>query len=87
LASTEDIRYVNFMERRKEMEEPLALLLVLGGLFAIAGSVLDWEWFMSSRKARVFVNLLGRGGARVFYCLLGLAVAIIGLLVTFGVIS
>ena len=69
------------------MEEPLALLLVLGGLFAIAGGVLDWDWFMNHRKARLFVGLLGRSGARVFYCLLGLTIAVIGLLVTFGFIS
>jgi len=70
-----------------EMEEPLALLLVLAGLFAIAGGVLDWDWFMNNRKARLFVSLLGRNGARVFYCLLGLAIAVVGLLVTFGIIS
>ena len=70
-----------------EMEEPMALLLVLCGLFAIAAGVLDWDWFMNHRKAMVFVSLLGRNGARVFYCLLGLIIAVIGLLVTFGIIS
>ena len=68
------------------MKEPLGLLLVLVGLFSIAGSVFDWEWFMHSRKAKGVVRLLGRNGARVFYCLLGLVVAILGFLVTFGII-
>ena len=69
------------------MKEPLGLLLVLGGLFAIAGAVFNWEWFMSSRKARTLVKFAGRGGARIFYCLLGSAIAIAGLLITFGVIA
>ena len=68
------------------MKEPLALLLVLGGLFAIAGAVFNWDWFIGSRKARALVSLLGRSGARIFYCILGLAISILGLLVTFGII-
>ena len=69
------------------MKEPLALLLVLAGLFAVAGGVFDWEWFMSHRKARVFVKLLGRNGARVFYCILGSVVAVLGVLITFGFVT
>jgi drug/metabolite transporter superfamily protein YnfA len=74
-------------ERKEEMREPAALLLVLAGLFAMAGGVFDWEWFMNNRKAQAFVNWLGRGGARVFYVILGLAIAILGLLITFGVVA
>jgi len=69
------------------MREPAALLLVLAGLFAMAGGVFDWEWFMNNRKAQALVNWLGRGGARVFYVILGLAIAILGLLITFGVVA
>ena len=69
------------------MKEPWGLLLVLAGLFAIAGGLFDWEWFMSNRKARAFVKLLGRNGARIFYCVLGLVVAVLGLLLAFGIIS
>jgi hypothetical protein len=74
-------------EREEEMREPAALLLVLAGLFAMAGGVFDWDWFMNNRKAQALVNLLGRGGARVFYIILGLAIAILGLLITFGVVA
>ena len=69
------------------MEQPAALLLVLGGLFAIAGAVCDWEWFMNSRKARPLVSLLGRGGTRIFYFILGAGIAVLGLLITFGVVG
>jgi hypothetical protein len=71
----------------KKMKEPWGLFLVLVGLFAIAGGVFDWEWFMSNRKAWVFVKLLGRNGARIFYCILGLVVAVLGVLITFGIVS
>ncbi len=69
------------------MKEPLGLLLALAGLFAIAGGVFNWEWFMSNRKARTLVRLLGRSGARIFYCLLGSAITILGLLITFGIVA
>jgi drug/metabolite transporter superfamily protein YnfA len=69
------------------MKEPWALLLVLAGLFAIAGGVFDWEWFMTNRKAWVFVKLFGRNGARIFYCILGLVVAVLGVLIAFGLVA
>lgn len=69
------------------MKEPVGLLLVLIGLFAIAGGVFDWEWFMSNRKAQAFVKLLGRGGARIFYCCLGSVLAALGLLITLGIVT
>ena len=33
---------------------------------------MDYDWFMNSGKAWIFVKLFGRDGARVFYILLGL---------------
>lgn len=60
---------------------------MFAGLFAIAGGMLDWDWFMNNRRARIFVKLFGRGGARAFYCLLGLALAVLGLLITFGIVT
>ena len=69
------------------MQEPMGLLLTLPGLFAIAGGVFNWEWFMNARKARNVVKFLGRSGARIFYCILGSAITVLGLLITFGIIS
>jgi hypothetical protein len=39
----------------------------------------------ANRKAQAFVKLLGRGETRIFYCILGSAIAMLGLLITFGV--
>lgn len=37
----------------------------------IAAAVGDWDWFFENMRARLFVHLFGRDGARVFYALLG----------------
>ena len=40
----------------------------------------DYDWFMNSNKAKFFVNLLGRDGARLFYKILGVFITILGIL-------
>lgn len=69
--------------------EGLLLGLFLGsmGVFTICGAACDWDWFMGSRKARFFVAMLGRNGARVFYGLLGIAIILIGLAMAVGLVS
>jgi len=49
----------------------LGFLLVPVGIFAVAGGMFDWTFFMTNRRARKFVWLFGRGGARFFYGILG----------------
>jgi hypothetical protein len=66
------------------MEPILAIFLILAGLFAIAGAVCDWEWFMTARKARLFVGMFGRFGARVFYFVLGATLTVVGILGLLG---
>ena len=61
-------------------------LAILGGLFSFAGALFNWEWFMTNYKAAVFVRLLGRGGARLFYAFLGLSLAALGFAGAFGLI-
>jgi hypothetical protein len=63
------------------------LLLIVIGLYAMAGAGLDWEWFMGDPKAQIFVRLLGRTGTRVFYILLGVGVVIIGLFGIFDLLG
>lgn len=62
------------------------ILSILGGLFSLAGAVLDWEWFMANYKAAVFVRILGRARARLFYALLGLFLIALGLAGALGLV-
>ena len=47
------------------------LFVVLAGLFTIVCAAGDYDWFMNHRKARLFVGIFGRNGARAFYVVLG----------------
>ena len=55
------------------------VLIIAAGLFTITGAGMDWNWFMMNSRARLFVWLFGRNGARIFYILLGLFIAFGGL--------
>jgi hypothetical protein len=57
------------------------------GLFAICGAVFDWDWFMNHYRARLFVWMFGRPGARIFYAILGTGFIILGMLFVLGVIQ
>ncbi len=48
------------------------------GLFSIIGSVLDWNYFLEHRRARLIMRLLGRKGARIFYTLMGIGMLYLG---------
>ncbi|MBF0409743.1 MAG: immunity 17 family protein [Candidatus Riflebacteria bacterium] len=61
-----------------------AVGLILAGSFSIAGGIYNWDWFMEARKARSIVWLFGRNGARIFYGILGLVIALIGLWALIG---
>ncbi|MDR1688457.1 MAG: immunity 17 family protein [Clostridiales bacterium] len=58
-----------------------AIILIIMGLFSAICAAMDFNWFMENRKAAFFVRLIGRGGARIFYIVLGV------ILITFGVVS
>ena len=47
--------------------------LLIGG-FAFFCAYRDFDWFMNNRRAALLVMILGRGGARIFYMLLGLVI-------------
>ena len=69
------------------MEQAMPFLLVGIGLFSILGGVMNWEWYMNNRRAQGIIKLFGRSGARIFYVLLGLALAGVGGAQATGVID
>jgi hypothetical protein len=62
-----------------------AIIFIVVGAVSLGGALYDWDWFMEHRKARLFVRLLGRNGARIFCGLLGAALATSGFLALTGV--
>jgi len=62
------------------------IILVLLGLFVLACSIFNWEWFMTSRRAGFMVKIMGRMGARIFYAIAGLVLVGLGIAGIFGVI-
>ncbi|MFT3925303.1 MAG: immunity 17 family protein [Myxococcales bacterium] len=61
-------------------------ILLFGGAFSCAGAAFDWDFFMNSRRARFFVNMMGRKGARILYGVLGLFLVTMGALQLAGVL-
>jgi hypothetical protein len=54
------------------------LFFVAGGVFTALGAAWNGEGFLSRPRARWFVWLLGRTGARVFYVVTGVAFTAFG---------
>ena len=63
------------------------LLWLLFGLLFIAGAVLNWGWFMNSRRSRFLSQFITETGTRIFYIALGIALVVWGILELAGVIS
>lgn len=63
-----------------EPEVLTKILIILAGIFSITGAVMNWDWFINSRRAHFFVQIFGRNGARVFYIILGIALIAIGII-------
>ncbi|HEY2839272.1 MAG TPA: immunity 17 family protein [Pirellulales bacterium] len=62
-------------------------ILVAFGLFTVGAAALDFDWFMEHRKARPLVSIFGRGGARIFYVLVGAAFLVGGALMEMRIID
>jgi hypothetical protein len=57
-----------------------SVILILVGLFSLAGGVFDWDWFMNNRRAVLMARILGgRRNARIFYVILGIGVTVLGI--------
>ncbi len=69
------------------MKNPAGLILVSAGVFSILGGVFGWDFFINNGKAKPFVYLFGRTGARLFYVLLGLLIVVFGTMITMGIVQ
>lgn len=58
----------------------MAFGLAVGG-FTFFCSFKDFDWFMNNRRARLFVTILGRNGARFLYMILGAVFILAGIAV------
>ena len=58
-------------------------IFALAGITSLLASLLNWNWFFTTRNAHTIVRNVGRGRARLFYGILG--VIIIGMAVFFFV--
>ena len=66
----------------------MGILMILIGLFAIAGGAFDWNFFMQNHRAAFMTKILGnRKRARIFYMILGSGIIILGLLGLMGVVD
>jgi hypothetical protein len=65
----------------------MAYVILLAGLVTALGGYKEWDWFMNHRKARFFVNIFGRNGARLFYIILGLAISGVGIAGITGLVN
>ncbi len=61
----------------------LIIIFVLAGVFSLLSSVKNFDWFFNNSKAKPFVKIFGRNGARIFYSILGIFIIILGLVLGF----
>jgi hypothetical protein len=63
------------------------LLILFLGLLFMVGTVLNWGWFMNSRRSRLLSRFITETGTRMFYILLGIALIVWGIMWLVGVID
>ena len=54
------------------------IVILLAGLFSIVCAAFDFDWFMNNSRAKFFIKIFKRSGARVFYIVLGIVLCIMG---------
>lgn len=59
------------------------IIAILGGIFCTFCAYKNYNWFMNSSKAWLFVKLFGRNGARIFYMGLGVFLILAGIMLMF----
>jgi hypothetical protein len=70
-------------------DQPILIGSILGvvGIVTLAGAIKNWDWFFGGHRAWIFVKLVGRDGARLFYGVLGVAMLAGGVAFATGVLE
>lgn len=55
------------------------IIFILVGAFSLISCIKNFEWFFNNSKAKPFVKIFGRNGARIFYSILGIFIIVLGL--------
>ncbi|MGY8767482.1 MAG: Imm17 family immunity protein [Pirellulales bacterium] len=66
---------------------PFALAVTAIGLFVICCSIFNWEFFFQLSKVKRMSEAIGRNTARMFYGIIGFAIALFGILGATGAID
>jgi len=68
------------------MFKSIAVLLIVSGVYEIAGALLNFRgfWFKKNLKVREFQSCLGTVGARIAFLLFGLATGAAGTAILLG---
>ncbi len=61
----------------------MGLFAILGGLFSFFGATQKWKIFIQSRKVRFIIRILGEKGMIIFYQIIGIMLAMAGILSVF----
>ncbi|MDE5582930.1 MAG: immunity 17 family protein [Ruminococcus sp.] len=56
------------------------IFFILAGIFSVLASIKNWDWYFNNCRARPFVRIFGRTGARIFYIFIGIFITGIGVL-------
>ena len=63
----------------------IIILVAAVGILCLLAGACGWQWFLASRNAATLVRLLGVKAARAVYCLLGLMLVAMSLVVATSV--
>lgn len=54
------------------MNTLIEIFIIAVGVFTLAASVFNWDWFFNARKAQFLIRIIGRTGARIAYSIISL---------------
>jgi hypothetical protein len=57
----------------------LAVFWVASGVFGLASSYFNWDWYYNHPRARLLVRVFGRNGARIVYAIFGAWLVVFGI--------